>query len=107
MGTTDIRSEMDRVRADFRELVDSATVRELRRPTNGTKWTNEQLLFHMVFGFMIVRVLLGLVRLLGRLPAPVGRGFAAVLDSAGRPFHVVNYWGSCGAALVFNHARTG
>jgi hypothetical protein len=41
MDTTDIRTEMDRVRADFRGLVYSATVRELRRHTAGTKWTNE------------------------------------------------------------------
>ena len=51
----DIRTEMDRVRADFRNLVDSATVRELRMPTDGTKWTNEQLLFHMLFGYLLVR----------------------------------------------------
>ena len=79
MDTTDIRTEMDRVRADFRELVDSATVRELRRPTNGTKWTNEQLLFHMVFGYLLVRNLLVLVRGFSRLPDGASRRFATTL----------------------------
>jgi hypothetical protein len=37
----------------------------------------------------------------------VGRTFAAVLDTGRRPFHWVNYAGSCGGALVFNHARMG
>src|SRR6476661_6027057 len=76
MDTTDIRTEMDRVRADFRELVYSATVRELRRPTDGTKWTNEQLLFHMVFGYLLVRNLLVLVRGFSQLPNGASRRFS-------------------------------
>ena len=59
----------------------------------------------MVFGYMVVRALLPLVRLVGRLPGRVGTVFAAVLDLAARPFHVVNYLGSCAAALVFNRRR--
>jgi hypothetical protein len=102
-----ISRDLETSRRQLHELLAAAGTADLGRRSDGTRWTNEQLLFHMVFGFMIVRVLLRLVRLLGRLPAPVGRGFAAVLDSARRPFHVVNYWGSCGAALVFNHARMG
>ena len=80
---------------------------DLRRRSAGTRWTNEQLLFHMVFGFLVVRTLLPLVRLMGRLPAPVGTGFAALLDSARRPFHVVNYWGSRVGARVFDATRMG
>ncbi len=98
---------MDRARAELHELLASADVADLRRRSNGTRWTNEQLLFHMVFGYLIVRTLLPLVRLVRRLPVPVGRGFAATLNSAGGPFHVINYWGSVVAALVFNHARMG
>ena len=37
------------------------------KPTGGTRWTNEQLLFHMVFGYMIVQRLLILVRVFSRL----------------------------------------
>jgi len=36
-----ICAEMDRVRNDYRELLDTATVAELRRPTDCTKWNNE------------------------------------------------------------------
>jgi hypothetical protein len=102
-----IHREMEAARAHLHQLLGEADAADLRRPSNGTRWTNEQLLFHMVFGYMIVRALLPLVRVMSRLPAWVGRGFAALLDSARGPFHVVNYWGSCGAALVFNRARTG
>ena len=61
----------------------------------------------MVFGFLVVRVLVHLVRVVGRLPAPVGRGWAGLLDSARRPFHAVNYWGARGGALVVDHDRMG
>ena len=43
----------------------------MRAVTNGTRWTNKQLLFHMVFGFLLVRVLLVVVKGFGRLPAAV------------------------------------
>lgn len=107
MATTpaSIAEEIRDARGDFHRLLDEATTAELRKRTSGTKWTNEQLLFHMVFGYMVVRALLPLVRLVGRLPGRVGTVFAAVLDLAARPFHVVNYLGSCAAALVFNRRR--
>ena len=63
-----IREELERVRADFHALVTEATPADLRRPSSGTRWTNGQLLFHMFFGYLIVRRLLPLVRLMGRLP---------------------------------------
>jgi hypothetical protein len=48
----------------------------------------------MVFGFMVTRALLVLVGVFGRLPAPVSKLFAAILNTAARPFHTINYWGS-------------
>ncbi|UKA56643.1 DinB family protein (plasmid) [Arthrobacter sp. FW305-BF8] len=78
---------------------------DLRRRSNGTRWTNEELLFHMVFGYMVVRALLPLVHLISRLPEPAGKAFAAVLNAGTRPFDVVNYWGSRAAALVYNKRR--
>lgn len=69
----DIHRELERVRADLHHLVARATGADLRRRTNGTRWTNGQMLWHMAFGFLIVRRLLPLVRLLGRLPATLSR----------------------------------
>ncbi len=85
MDTSDIRTEMDRARADFRDRLDSATVAELRRPTDGTRWTNEQLLFHMLFGYLLVRNLLLLVRGFSRLPDRASPRFAATLNAGTRP----------------------
>ena len=52
---------MEHVRLDFHQLLDNATNAELRASTNGTRWTNEQLLFHMLFGYLLVHNLLPLV----------------------------------------------
>jgi len=102
-----IAREMDDARASLLRLLAAAGSADLRRRSNGTRWTNEQLLFHMVFGYLVVRTLLPLVHLIGRLPASVGRGWALLLNSATRPFHVVNYWGSVAGARVFTVARMG
>ncbi len=96
-----VRAEMDQARADFRLLVGDATPADLRRPSDGTRWTNQQLLFHMLFGYLIVRALLILTRIFGLLPDASSRAFARLLDSAQRPFHLINYLGSrAGARLI-------
>jgi hypothetical protein len=102
-----VAAELERVRADFHHLLETVREDEWSARSSGTRWSNEQLLFHMVFGYMIVQKLLILVRVFGRLPDPVGRGFARVLDVATPPFHLINYYGSCLAALVFNRRRMG
>jgi len=105
MDRQSIHAEMERTRATFHALVSQATPVDLRRASAGTRWTNEQLLFHMLLGYMVVRALLGLVRMFGRLPAGFSRRFAWLLNAGTRPFHVVNYLGSCGGALVFRGVR--
>jgi hypothetical protein len=105
MDRRDIDAELERVTADFHRLLDSATDAELRMPTNGTKWTNQQLLFHMLFGFILVRALMPLVKGFGRLPPTVSRTFAAILNAATCPFHVINYLSALpGGTVLSRHA---
>ena len=99
-----IADEIRRARDDFHRLVDNATTADLRKRSNGTKWTNDQLLFHMLFGYMLVRNLLWLVRGFSRLPPGTSRRFARALNAATRPFHVINYLGSLGGARVLGHS---
>lgn len=113
-GGTTLDPTKDEILAGYvracRELdarLGSASAEDLRRRSNGTKWTNEELLFHMVFGYMVVRALLPMVRIVSRLPEPAGRSFAAVLNAGTRPFDVVNYGGSRAASLVYNRRRMG
>lgn len=96
-----------RARRTFRALLDEAPPADLTRPTSDTRWTNGQLLWHMLFGYIITRVLLGLARVFSRLPRGMSKGFARLLDAATRPFDAINYLGPCGAVKVFGPRRTG
>ena len=108
-GTIDreeIAADLERARVELHLLLAEAQHEDAwTKPTRGTRWTNEQLLFHMVFGYMIVQQLLNLVKALSRLPDAVSRGFARLLNAATRPFDVINYYGSCAGALVYNRHR--
>ena len=105
MDREQILAELGRVRDDYRELLDTATVADLRGPTEGTRWTNEQLLFHMLFGYLLVVNLRPLVLAFSRLPDGASRRFAALLNSATGAFHVVNYAGSLFGARVLGYTR--
>jgi hypothetical protein len=55
----------------------------------------------MLFGFLIVRTLVPLVRAFGRRPDSCSSRFAAALNAGWRPFHVINYLGSvCGGQVL-------
>jgi len=100
-----VHDELDRVRADFGRLLGQAAPASLARRTSGTKWTNEQLLFHMLFGYMIVRALLPLIAVFGRLPDGVSRAYARLLEAATRPFDLINYVGPCAAVHIYGPRR--
>lgn len=99
MDRDGIAKEMGLVRADFRRLIDQASAADLRRRSDDTRWSNKQLLFHMVFGYLIVRTLMPLVHLLGRLGW--SRRFAAALNAGRRPFHLINFLGSVGGGRLW------
>ena len=96
---------MERARVEFGEFLGQASQASLRRRSDGTRWTNRQLLFHMLFGYLIVRTLLPLVHLLGKRPASWSRRFAATLNAGRRPFHLINYLGSCGGGTLLTRRR--
>ena len=56
MNRDGVIEELDRAAADFRTLVLSASDLDLGRRSHGTRWTNRQLLFHLLFGYQIVFV---------------------------------------------------
>jgi DinB superfamily len=97
--------EFTQAGTELRQLLASLSPADLRARSTGTRWTNEQLLFHMVFGYLIVRTLLPLVKIMSRTPPLVGRAFARALDATTVPFDAVNYWGSCLGALVYRPRR--
>jgi hypothetical protein len=98
-----IHAELDRARQEFHSLMDRSTPDTLARPSNGTRWTNRQLLFHMLFGYLVTRNLRFVVKSVSLLPLPVQAGFAGLLDAATRPFDQINYLGSCAGARVLTN----
>jgi len=44
------RAALEWILTDFDRLVAAADADQLDAPSNGTRWTNRQLLFHMWFG---------------------------------------------------------
>jgi hypothetical protein len=105
--TDEILAGYGRARLELAAWLQGASPVDLGRRSNGTRWTNEELLFHMVFGYMVVRALLPLVHVVSRLPKPIGRAFAGVLNAGTVPFDVVNYWGSRAASLAYDKRRMG
>jgi hypothetical protein len=103
----EIREGYRQARETFHRLLAPATPADLRRRTHGTRWTNEELLFHMLFGYLVVRALLPLVHVFALLPERPNRLFAAFLGAGTRPFDTVNYLGSCVGARVIGHRRMG
>ena len=88
--------------AELEDALAQAGDADLRRRSAGTRWSNEELLFHMVFGYMVVRNLLPLVKIFGHLPPALNTAFARLLNAGTLPFDSVNYWGSRAAARVYN-----
>ena len=100
-----ITADLERARIDFQHLIEMADDDDWIKPTEGTRWNNEELLFHMVFGYMVVQRLLLLVRLFDRLPDSVSRGYARMLNGLTTPFDAINYYGSRFAARIYNRKR--
>lgn len=63
----------------------------LDEPTDGTRWANRQLLWHMVSGQHINRVLLPLMGGSSTLPAAASRRYANRLSTATRPYEWVRF----------------
>jgi hypothetical protein len=104
-GLSHVLAGYERNCMELERWLSAASDEDLGRKSTGTRWTNEELLFHMVFGYMVVQALLPLVRFFGVLPMAVSRGFARLLNAGTRPFDAVNYLGSKAAARVFNRKR--
>jgi hypothetical protein len=89
-----IHDEMEHARLTFHRILELATDADLAKPSNGTRWTNKQLLFHMLLGYLVVHALLRLVHVFGRLPAGASAAYARLLNMVTKPFDAANYLGS-------------
>ena len=93
-------------RSDAKDVPDEAQAL-LRAAVPYSDWPDDVLAktpWRVLFGYLVVRALLWLVRGFSLLPSSWSRRFASALDAVTRPFHVVNYLGSLGGARVLGHA---
>lgn len=93
------------IRDDFDQLVAGAAPADLDRASDGTRWTNRELLFHMWFGQRITRAIIVLMGLTSRLPRRFDAAFAWVLRAATTPYNWTNYVGAVGGARVVGLRR--
>jgi hypothetical protein len=102
-----IQTELDATRAAFHALLDSMTEADMHKQSLNTGWTNGEIMAHMTFGFIILRVLMPMARLWGRLPKGSSKWFAWLLNAFTGPFNWINALGARGQGMVFTHARIG
>jgi hypothetical protein len=100
MNRQAVHEEMERARASFHQLLNGSSDADLHRRSDGTRWNNKQLLFHLLLGYLIVRALRRLVVSFDRLPASTNRRFARLLNAMTVPFDAVNYAGAWLAGSV-------
>lgn len=100
-GTDDqARADLLWIASDFRHIVDDARTGELSLPSNGTRWTNRQLLFHMVLGQNIALTSVWLFGMFSRLPPGASRAWSGMLARCTRPYNWVNWAGAVVGARV-------
>lgn len=103
----ELTAELAAVHAAFHALLAARSDADLREPSRNPGWTNGEVLWHMVFGFVILAALARLVRAFARLPRRYSKRFARLLNRATGTFNRVNAWGARGGARVFTRRRIG
>lgn len=99
-----VKADLLWIAADFRNILLGASDDELDLPSIGTRWTNRQLLFHMVLGQNITLAGIPLLGLFSHLPPPASRTWSRLLDSCARPYNWVNWAGSAAGGRVLKPA---
>lgn len=100
-----LRADLEWVAADFAAILDTASPEELALPTKGTRWTNRQLLFHMLLGQRITRIVIVIMGVFSRLRPGASRTFAAGMSAATPAYDWLNWLGAVVGGRLFSLAR--
>jgi hypothetical protein len=96
-----LRSDLEAAQQEFYDMVASISEQSWAKPSDNPGWTNGQLLFHVLLGFILVLPLAGIMVFFGHLPAVCSRIFAAILNFSTPLFNRINAVGPrAGASLV-------
>lgn len=95
MSTRDeeLRVELESARVDFHRALAALSHDGWRARSRNAGWTNGELCFHMLLGFILVPPLYWIMRAMHPLPAWCDTGFARLLDASTPLFNRVNALG--------------
>ena len=88
-----LRRDLDQARATFHAALGAIGDDAWRAPSRNPGWTNAQLCFHVLLGFILVPPLLRILGLMSHLPAWCDRAFARLLNATTPAFNRVNALG--------------
>jgi Mycothiol maleylpyruvate isomerase N-terminal domain len=96
-----LRSDLEAARGEFHAMVASISEREWTEPSQNPGWTNGQVVFHILLGFILVVPLSRLLVFFDCLPAPCSRIFAGILNLSTPLFNRIDAMGPrAGARLL-------
>lgn len=102
-----LRAEHETARTLFHAALAATPPDAWRAPSRNPGWTNAQLFFHVVLGFILVLPLMRIMHWMQRLPAWCDRAFARALDAATPLFNRVNALGPRLGARLYSREALG
>ena len=99
-----LRSDLEAARGEFYVMADSVSEQAWTQPSNNPGWTNGQVLFHVLLGFILVQPLASLLFFFGRLPELWSRIFAGTLNLSTPLFNRINAAGPRTGARLLGRA---
>ena len=100
-----ILEELETARRTFHALLDNLRGEAWIRQSINPGWKNYELCAHMLFGFIVIKNLLPMVRLWGKLPRRSSKLFANLLNNLTTPFNWINEKGARFQGKAFSFAR--
>jgi hypothetical protein len=100
-----VRADIEWIARDYLAILQTARIDELDLPSHGTKWTNRQLLFHMLLGQRITRMVIVIMAAFSRLPAGASRAWAKGMTAATPLYDRLNFAGGVVGGRLFTEAR--
>lgn len=102
-----VRADLEWIARDYRAILRAARVGELDLPSDGTRWTNRQLLFHMLLGQRITRMVIVIMAVFSRLPPGASRAWAKGMAAVTPVYERLNFAGAVVGGRLFTEADMG
>ena len=99
-----LQADLNTAHQEFHEMAGAISERAWAEPSHNPGWTNGQLLFHVLLGFVLVPPLAWLLVLFGHLPRGCSRTFSAILNLSTPVFNRINAIGPRAGARILGKA---